>query len=204
MSMTNTKVRPMLHTPEDDAREAFRDYTGSWWLFAIAGVTWMVLAAVILRFDVSSIAAVGALLGVMFLVSAADEAFIAAIRPSWRWAHVLLSVAFGIGAVYCFVSPIDAFWALTAVFGLLLILRGSLDIVGSTMSRITNPVWGLGLVVGILEVLLGFWASQQFYATQAALVIVWVGFYAIIRGISEIVLAYELRSAGKELEKAAS
>jgi uncharacterized membrane protein HdeD (DUF308 family) len=147
----------------------------------------MVLAAIILRFDVSSVAAVGALLGVMFLVSGADEAFMAAFRGSWRVAHVLLAIAFGLAAAYCFISPIEAFWALAAVFGLLLILRGSLDIVGSTMSRTTNPIWGLGLIVGVLEVLLGFWASQQFFAAQATLVIVWVGFYAVFRGISEIV-----------------
>jgi len=201
MSMTGTEPRLTLHTPEDEIRAAARDFTGSWWVFAVAGVAWMVLAAIVLRFDVTSVAAVGGLLGVMFLVSAADEAFMAAVRPTWRWAHVMLAIAFGIGAAYCFVSPVEAFWALAAVFGLLLILRGSLDIVGSTMSRITNPVWGLGLVVGILEVLLGFWASQQFFAAQAALVIVWVGFYAVFRGISEIVLAFEVRSVNKDLEK---
>jgi uncharacterized membrane protein HdeD (DUF308 family) len=115
--------------------------------------------------------------------------------------HVLLSAAFVAGAMWCFIRPIEAFWALAAVFGLLLILRGSVEIIASTMSRIVNPIWGLGLVVGILEILLGFWASQQFFPAQAALVLVWVGFYAMFRGISEIVLAFEIRSISKELDR---
>lgn len=29
------------------------------------------------------------------------------------------------------------------------------------MTHALNPIWGLGLLVGILEILLGFWASEQ-------------------------------------------
>ena len=54
-------------------------------------------------------------------------------------------------------------------------------------------MWWLGLVVGILEILLGFWASQQYRAVQGALLLIWVGFFALFRGISEIVIAFELR-----------
>ncbi len=53
-----------------------------------------------------------------------------------------------------------------------------------------GPLWGLGLSVGILEILLGFWASQQYYAARAALILIWVGFMALFRGIGEIVLAF--------------
>ncbi len=203
MSMSNPERPFTLHTEGagDAARDAARLMTGGWWLFAVAGVAWMLIAALVLRFDVASIATVGGLLGVVFLLSGADEAFIAAVRPSGRWVHVLLSVAFVAGATWCFIRPIESFWALAAVFGLLLILRGSVQIIASTMSRIVNPIWGLGLVVGILETLLGFWASQQLYPAQAALVLVWVGFYAMFRGFSEIVLAFEMRSISKELDR---
>lgn len=45
----------------------------------------------------------------------------------------------------------------------------------------------------ILEILLGFWASQQMFPARAALLL-WVGFFALFRGISEIAVAFELRS----------
>jgi uncharacterized membrane protein HdeD (DUF308 family) len=56
-----------------------------------------------------------------------------------------------------------------------------------------GPLWGLGMTVGILEILLGFWASQQLYAPRAALILVWVGFMALFRGIGQLVFAFELR-----------
>ena len=46
---------------------------------------------------------------------------------------------------------------------------------------------------GDLEV--GFWASQQLVRDRAALLIIWVGLLALFRGITGIVLAFELKSA---------
>ena len=83
---------------------------------------------------------------------------------------------------------------LAAAFGLLLLSNGTFDIVYSAMAQPINPLWWLGLVTGILEVGLGFWASQQYIGTRATLLILWVGFYALFRGISDLVLAFEARS----------
>jgi uncharacterized membrane protein HdeD (DUF308 family) len=80
------------------------------------------------------------------------------------------------------------------VLGLLLIFRGTLDIITAVVTKDINSVWWLGLVAAILEIFLGFWASQQFLAVRGAL-LVWVGLFALFRGISEIVIAFELRSA---------
>jgi uncharacterized membrane protein HdeD (DUF308 family) len=109
-----------------------------------------------------------------------------------------LGVVFIVGAIWSFASPFNAFWALASAFGLLLILRGTLDVVQSAATRALNPLWGLGLVTGILEILLGFWVSQQFFPARASLLILWVGFMALFRGFSEIVLAFQLRSAAME------
>jgi uncharacterized membrane protein HdeD (DUF308 family) len=49
-------------------------------------------------------------------------------------------------------------------------------------------------VAGILELVLGFWASQQLFPARGLLLLLWVGFFALFRGISEIVTAFELRS----------
>jgi len=46
---------------------------------------------------------------------------------------------------------------------------------------------------GDLEV--GFWASRQLVRDRAALLIIRVGLLALFRGITEIVLAFELKSA---------
>ena len=186
----------------DDVVDTMKRWTDKWWVFVVAGVLWLVVALVVLRFDTTSSATIGALMGIVFIVSAAEEFFVAYIRRGWRWAHVLLGILFLAGAVYCFVRPIDAFWSLAAVFGLLLILRGSLDVVSSTMSSAINPIWGLGLVVGILEILLGFWASQQVVEVRAALLVVWIGFFLTLRAMQLIVIGFEIRSAGRQLTRA--
>ena len=51
------------------------------------------------------------------------------------------------------------------------------------------------MVAGILEILIGFWAAQQYLRVQGALLLLWVGLFALFRGISEIVVAFELRQA---------
>jgi len=168
---------------------------GPWWMFLLTGIAWLIIAWVVLRFTPASVATVGVLLGVLFLVATINEFFIASVLPGWRWLHILMGIIFLFGAGWSFARPYDAFWTLASILGLLLIFRGTLDIITSVSTREVNPTWWLGLVVGILEILLGFWASQQYRPVQGALLLVWVGFFAIFRGISEIVVAFQLRRA---------
>jgi uncharacterized membrane protein HdeD (DUF308 family) len=41
----------------------------SWWLFLVTGIAWLLISLIVLRFDVTSIAAVDALLGLIFLMA---------------------------------------------------------------------------------------------------------------------------------------
>lgn len=65
------------------------------------------------------------------------------------------------------------------------------------MTKDINEFWWVGLVTGILELLLGFWASQQLFPARAALILVWVGFAALLRGITEIGMALQIRRLHK-------
>ena len=176
-------------------RAALWRLAGPWWLFLLTGIAWLIIAWAALRFTPASVATVGVLLGVLFLFAMIDEFVLASVRFSWRWLHVVMGVIFAFGAGWSFARPYDAFWTLASILGLLLIFRGTLDIITSVSTREVNPTWWLGLVVGILEILLGFWAAQQYRPVQGALLLIWVGFFAIFRGISEIVVAFELRRA---------
>jgi uncharacterized membrane protein HdeD (DUF308 family) len=168
---------------------------GPWWMFLATGVGWLVIALFVLRFRVVSVVAVGVLMGVVFLGGWFSELLIASIRSRWRWAHVAMAIVFLFAACWSFASPFGAFWALAAIFGLLLIFRGSLDLVTSISSREINPAWWLGMTAGVLEILLGFWVSQQEFPARALLLLIWVGFFALFRGFSDILLAFEIRGA---------
>jgi len=175
-------------------RAALWRLAGPWWLFLVTGIAWLIISVMVLRFTPASVNTVGILMGVLFLLAGFNEFLAGSMTHSWRWAHILLGIFFVIGAIWAFARPFNAFWALASVLGLLLIFKGTLDIIAAVMTKDVNPSWWLGLVAGILELVLGFWASQQAFPARGALLLLWVGFFALFRGISEIVIAFELRS----------
>jgi len=177
-----------------EARAAVWRLAGPWWLFLITGIAWLIIAVMVLRITPASVTTVGVLMGALFLVGAVNEFLLSAVRHSWRWAHVAMGVLFVVGSIWAFAHPKNAFWALASVLGLLLIFKGTLDIISAVMTKEVNPTWWLGLVAGILELVLGFWASQQAFPARGALLLLWVGFFALFHGISEIVIAFEVRS----------
>jgi len=183
-----------LHERTRGAGAALWRLAGPWWLFLLTGLAWLIIAWAALRFTPASIATVGVLLGVLFLFAMIDEFLIAAVRHSWRFLHIVMGVIFAFGAGWSFARPYDAFWTLASILGLLLIFRGTLDIITSVDARGIHGAWWLGMAAGILEILLGFWASQQYLSVKGALLLIWVGFFALFRGISEIVIAFEVRS----------
>lgn len=195
----------MSMTDQDAAIDVrtFREATRVWWLFLVTGIIWLLIALVVLRFTSTSLSTVGVILGVVFLIACVNELLVFALLDSgWRWLNLIFGVVLAAAAIYCFIHPQDAFWALASVLGLILILAGSFQIVVAVVDRHTNEVWWLGLIVGMLELLLGFWASQQYFPARAALILIWVGFFALFRGIGEIVLAFQVRGAGKRLDAA--
>ena len=175
-------------------RAALWRLAGPWWLVLETGIAWLIIAVMVLRFTPASVNTVGVLMGVLFLLGSFNEFLIASVRRTWRWAHVVMGALFVAGAIWAFARPFNAFWALASVLGLLLIFKGTLDIIAAVMTKDVNSSWWLGLVAGILEIVLGFWASQQAFPARGALLLLWVGFFALFRGISEIVIGFEVRS----------
>ena len=193
MDMSMRLQSPTRAGPRGRVGTVLDQLAGPWWTFLVTGIVWLVISLIVLRFRLASVVAVGVLMGVVFLGGWLSELLIASIRLRWRWAHVLMAILFLFAACWSFASPFGAFWALATIFGLLLIFRGSLDLVTSIYSREIHPAWWLGIIAGVLEILLGFWVSQQEFPAQALLLLIWVGFFALFRGFSDILLAFEVR-----------
>jgi uncharacterized membrane protein HdeD (DUF308 family) len=164
-----------------------------WWLFLIVGVAWLFLSIIVLRFDITSVTAVAYLLGALFVAIAANEFMTMAMVVGWGWLHAILGVFFALGAIFAFIHPYNTFYALASVLGFLLVMMGAFYIFANIATKEDNPVWGLGLAAGILEVLLGFWVAQRYFPARAELILIWVGFMAMFRGIGEIVMAFQIR-----------
>jgi uncharacterized membrane protein HdeD (DUF308 family) len=176
-----------------------------WWAPLVAAVAWFLLAWLVLRADATSLATVGLLIGGVFLLSAVNEGAMAAmVSRGWAVLHVVLAVFFVLGAVWAFVRPIETFFALASVLGLLLFLQGILTLGRGVAMRDETPHWWLEVLSGGLFVVLAVWVSSSDrvwdLAGRATFILLWVGFLAIFRGISDLMLAIALCHMAKEGE----
>jgi uncharacterized membrane protein HdeD (DUF308 family) len=176
---------------EARAERAVTRMAGPWWLFLVTGILWLIVSIIILRADVGSVAAVAVLAGFVFIFAGVNEFLTATAVISWRWLHVLMGIVFIIAGTFAFIRPGSTFLALAAIIGWFLIFKGFLDIVVALSNR-EFDLWWLGLVVGMAELLIGFWAAS-YPGRSITLLIVWVGASALARGIGEIFIAFRLR-----------
>jgi Short repeat of unknown function (DUF308) len=184
-------------------RMVVKEATRYWWVFLVSGLVWLLIAWLVLRMNVTSITTVGVLLGVVFLIAGINEVGVAAMVPGgWKVWHYIMAFIFLLGGLWGLFRPVNTFFALASVLGLILIFYGTFEIIQGIASRAVNPYWWLNLLTGILLILLAFWVSgsDRVYALQQRtyLILFWVGFFALFRGFSQIFLAFSIRHAGKE------
>jgi uncharacterized membrane protein HdeD (DUF308 family) len=176
-----------------------------WWVFLVSGIVWLLIAWMVLRLNQGSIATVGVLLGVVFLLAGLNEVAMASVAPGgWKIWHYVMAGIFFLGALWGFFRPVNTFFALASVLGLILIFYGTFEIIRGLTSRAANPYWWVNLITGILLILLAFWVSgsDRVYALaqRTALILLWVGFLALFRGFSQIFLAFAIRHSAREAE----
>ena len=186
--------------PTDGAlHETAREVTGLWWLWLGAGIAWGVIALVILQFDAASVTTVGVLVGAMFAFAAVQSFALVSVPGEVRWVSALFGVLFAISAVICFISPEGTFVALADILGFLFLIVGIWWMVRAFLERAINPLWWLGLISGILMTVLAFWTAGQFFIEKAYVLLVFAGIWALMASITDIVRAFVLLRAHREL-----
>jgi uncharacterized membrane protein HdeD (DUF308 family) len=176
-----------------------------WWAPLAAGLVWFLIGWLVLRANYTSLATVGVLVGVVFLIAAVTEGGLAAVvTGGWKVWHIALAVIFVLGAIWAFVRPFNTFFALASMLGLILFIQGFFYLAQGVARRDVSPYWWIELVSGGLIVLLALWISTSdrvwTLAARSAFILLWVGFMAVFRGIRDIVLAFELRRMGQHAE----
>jgi uncharacterized membrane protein HdeD (DUF308 family) len=166
-----------------------------WWLFLLTGIGWMLVGLIVLRFDYTSVSAISILFGIVAIAAGAMELALTLIVPGWwKLLTAVVGIIFVAAGVVAFIHPGDTFVALAAVISFFLIFAGTWDIITAISSRHEIEVWWLQLVGGIIELALGFWAAG-YYGRSAILLVAWVAAFTIIRGVTNIVLAFRVREA---------
>ena len=182
---------------DDQVRADLRTFGKAWWLFLVAGIIWMIVGFAILSFDLTSVVLISIGFGVILLMAAVEEGMNAVMMEGWRWLHGLLAVLFFFGSLFAVLYPGQTFRTLAILIGWFLLIKGTATLVVALMSH-GMPFWWLALIVGILDIAIGFWAIG-YPGRSAVLLVVWAGFGAVFRGIADIVMAFQVRHLKREL-----
>lgn len=180
---------------------AGRTVTRRWWLFVLTGVLWIVYAFVVLSASVNTVWAIAVLFGIGFITGGVLELVAATVAEGWRWLHAVFGVIAIIAGIVALVWPGQTFLVLAAIAGWFLMVDGVVNVVIAISTRSLNDLWWLGLILGIAEILIGFWAVG-YVGRSIALLIVWVAAAALARGISDLVIGFSLHGADKRLRSA--
>ncbi len=180
--------------------EDARTLTRGWGWFLAAGIAWLVFAFLVLSFNYRTVWAVALFFGIGFIIGGMMELMVGFVSPSWKWLHILFGVVSIIAGFMALIWPGQTLLVLGAIVGWLLLAYGIIDIVFAFSTRGLDDMWWLTLITGILAIIIGFWAISPDATTVAnyrgvVLVVVWVGAAAILRGITDIIVGFRMRSA---------
>jgi uncharacterized membrane protein HdeD (DUF308 family) len=182
-----------------ESREVLEEAANKWWLFLVGGIAWLVFAVIVFQGSYKTIYAVSILFGIVAITAGILEfASLGLWTTGWKIVHGLLGALYLAAGIWALVHPHNAFATLAALMALFLLLKGIYDIMVAFIAKDQLEIWWLQLVVGILEILLAFWVSGSF-RKSVILLVAYVGIIALSRGITDIFVAFKLRSLKKDL-----
>lgn len=179
-------------------RRAMAEAADRWWLFLITGIAWVIFAFIVFQFDLNSVAAIAIFTGIVFIAAGFNEFLMIPMVEGWKWLHAVIGVIFVGAGVMALVWPGKTFFVLASIVGWFFAIKGIFDIILGIGTRDEFELWWLRLIAGVIELLIGLWAAA-YPGRSIVLLIVWVGVAALMRGITEIIFAFELRGARSRL-----
>jgi uncharacterized membrane protein HdeD (DUF308 family) len=91
----------------------------------------------------------------------------------------------------------QTFVILALIMGWFLLFRGTFNIIESLFVKDYVEQWWLILITGILQLGIGLWAVG-YEGRSIAVLVVWVGAWALTEGIMNIWAAFRLRSINRQ------
>ena len=170
-----------------------------WWVLLVTGILWILIGLFVLQAHYDSAALVGYLIAFWLIFAGVAEFVEVAALDGWKWLHAIVGVLFLLGGFAALTSPFQTFMVLAALIGFFLVLKGTFDFCFGILLRHDLEFWWMTMVAGILQILLGIWA-MGYPGRSAALLLLWVGIGGIIRGIVEIMMAFQLRKDPEVLD----
>jgi uncharacterized membrane protein HdeD (DUF308 family) len=185
-----------------EEREVLEEAAGRWWLFLLTGIAWLVFSLLVFQWDYTTVSAISYLFGVVAIIAGVNEFLeITVSTRGWKIVHGILGVLFVLVGIYALIHPYDTFATLAALVGLFLLFRGIFDVTVAFVTKDEFDLWWLQLVAGLAQILLAFWVAGDF-KEKAILLVIYVGIVALMRGITELFLAFKLKGLQRRLRAA--
>ena len=178
----------------DEAEQVAKD----WWLYLIAGITSMIFGALILSVD-WSVDSLGAFVGTLFIIQGAAFVVTRPLDGGTRSTNLIAGLAGLVAGIVLLAWPDRGLYTLGVFIGIWIVTSGLLHIVGAFVNRFA-PHWWLVLLLGLIEVPIGIWALRRPGLTLAVIVTL-TGAWAVVTGIWQILLAFEVRSLPSRLNR---
>jgi len=186
---------------KDEAAGAVQDVTKWWWLWLVIGIGWVIAGFVILRIDTTSITAVGIIIGVMFLVAGFQYVVVGTQVDGWAWLWYIFGGLLIIGGLVSLFNPQRTFFAIANILGFLFLMVGVIWIMEAFMTRDGYSLWWLTLITGVLMIALALWLGGEFLFTKAETLLIFAGVWALMRGVIDIITAFQVKKVGKIVAK---
>jgi uncharacterized membrane protein HdeD (DUF308 family) len=183
-----------------DEREVLDEAADRWWIFLVTGIAWLIFSLLVFQWDYTTVSAISYLFGVVAIVAGLNEFLqISVSTTGWKWVHGVLGILFVLAGIYALWHPYNTFHALAALMGFFLLVKGFVDITVAFVTKGEFELWWLHLVVGLIEIALAFWVAGD-WQSKAILLVIYVGIVALMRGITEIFMAFKLRGLRRTLK----
>jgi uncharacterized membrane protein HdeD (DUF308 family) len=189
-------------TTIDDSEAVLEYETRTWWIYLVTGAFWIIFGFIVLsaRSEITTVWAVAVYAGVLFFLVGVGELTTAMVVTGWRWLHALFGVAALVAGVVAFVWPDQTFITLAAILAWYLLFDGTFQIVAAFMARHEHEFWWMFLIMGVLEVLIAFWAIS-YPGRSVALLVIWVGATALAKGFTQIVRGFALHDLHRAFDE---
>lgn len=164
------------------------------WLMAL-GVVSVILGLIALWNAVDASLVTAVIVGWVLAFSGGTHligAFGSGASGGWRILQALLGILYIVVGLDIVFDPISGVITLTVVIAIVLILEGLMRLWISLMQR--GAGWGVNLVVGIVDILLGLWLWTGIPYTGVAIG-VFVGLQLLFTGIAWVTLGMGARNA---------
>ncbi|MFN8475706.1 MAG: HdeD family acid-resistance protein [Anaerolineae bacterium] len=173
-----------------------------WWAWAVRGVVAVLFGVATFIWPSISLAVLVALFGAYALVDGILTTAVAVSNTNMpRWWVLLVEGLVGIGAgIVAFLYPSITALALLMLIAAWAIVTGILEVVAAIQLRKELEGEWLLALSGVLSVVFGVLLVLQ--PTAGALAVLWlIGAYAIVFGVTELVLAIRLRRIKNLVER---